>query len=307
MNDSLNYNNKMKENSDSDFDDVLIEDKQEFILVANEDDKKCNICNSYTFVMVIFLIETIISMGIFYICYILEFAKLYQVVLIIIQILFVLIYFFIPLFIRLKFFRNNKKRGNLILFILISINKILLFIFIHLFAVSYSNKRLEFPNFEARFYFKASFCLFYLFLIFFSYFRKDSKNFGIFYYISFASISFIAMFLLIFFTYQNEDKWEIEGLYIILSSFELISTITGIYMEKNNTSDEDIYEFNKVIEWKINKIDFYKFGYLLVSILYFGCKVCCIESYKKGRCCKKFINNFSLPSHKRNIFSQSID
>ena len=70
MNDSLNYNNKMKENSDSDFDDVLIEDKHEFILFANEDDKKCNICNSYTFVMVIFLIETIISMGIFYICYI---------------------------------------------------------------------------------------------------------------------------------------------------------------------------------------------------------------------------------------------
>ena len=307
MNDSLNYNNKMKENSDSDFDDVLIEDKHEFILVDNEEDKKCNICNSYTFVMVIFLIETIISMGIFYICYILEFAKLYQVVLIIIRILFVLIYFFIPLFIRLKFFRNNTKRGNLILFILIILNKILLFIFIHLFAVSYSNKILEFPNFEARFYFKASFCLFYLFLIFFSYFRKDSKNFGIFYYISFASISFIAMFLLIFFRYQNEDKWEIEGLYIILSSFELISTITGIYMEKNNTSDEDIYEFNKVIEWKINKIDFYKFGYYLVSALYFGCKACCIESYKKGRCCKKFINNFSLPSHKRNIFSQSID
>ena len=115
------------------------------------------------------------------------------------------------------------------------------------------------------------------------------------------------MFLLIFFRYQKEDKWEIEGFYIILSGSELISTITGIYMEKNNINDKSVYEFNKVIEWKINKIDFYRFGYLLVSILYFVFKACCIESYKKGRCCKKFINNFSLPSHKRNIFSQSID
>ena len=74
MNNSLNYINnkyKMLEYSDHENDEVLIGDEHDFNLINIEknekDNEKENICNNYTFAMVILLIETIISLGIFYI------------------------------------------------------------------------------------------------------------------------------------------------------------------------------------------------------------------------------------------------
>ena len=287
-------------------DEVLIQDEQEFNLFNNEEDEKENICNNSTFAMIILLIETIISLGIFYICYLLDFAKINLIEQQIMVISFFVIYLFIPFFIRWTFFHNHKICGNIILFVLISINKILIIIFIHLVAVSYSNKILEFPNFEARFYWKASICLLYIFLIFFTSFRKNSKKFGIYYYVSFSIMSLLAMFLLIFFTNKNDDKWEIEGFYTLLSVFEIISTITGIYIEKNMDENNNVFENHKFIKWKINRIDFYKYLYYFVSGIYSFFKLDCIKRYRTSRCFYKFINNFSLPSNKRTFFPQQI-
>ena len=287
-------------------DEVLIQDEQEFNLFNNEEDEKENICNNSTFAMIILLIETIISLGIFYICYLLNFAKINFIGQQMMLISFFVIYLFIPFFIRFTFFQNHKMCGNIILFILISINKILIIIFIHLVAVSYSNKILEFPNFEARFYWKASICLLYIFLIFFTSFRKNSKKFGIYYYVSFSIMSLLAMFLLIFFTNKNDDKWEIEGFYTLLSVFEIISTITGIYIEKNMDENNNVFENHKFIKWKINRIDFYKYLYYFASGIYSFFKLDCINRYRTSRCFYKFINNFSLPSAKRTFFPQQI-
>ena len=296
-----------------DNDEVLIKDEQEFNLFNNEENEKENICNNSTFAMVILLIETIISLGIFYICYLLDFAKINLIGQQIMLISFFVIYLFIPFFIRFTFFQNHKICGNIILFVLISINKILIYISIHLVAVSYSNKILEFPNFEARFYWKASICLLYIFLIFFTSFRKNSKKFGIFYYISFSIMSLLAMFLLIFFRNKNEDKWEIEGFYILLSVFEIILTITSIYIEKNIDENKNSIENQKSIKsikWKINRIDFYKYFYYIVYYIISGIgtliKSDCIKRYRTSRCFYKFINNFSLPSDKRTFFPQQI-
>ena len=298
----------MLEYSDNENDEVLIGDEHDFNLInieTNEkDNEKENICNNYTFVMVILLIETIISLGIFYICYLVEFVKINLLIQRIMIIPFFAIYLFIPCFMRMKFFSNHKICGNIILFILISINKIFIYIFFHLVAVSYSNKILEFPNFEARFYWKASICLFYIFLIFFTSFRKNSIKFGIFYYISFSSISLLAMFLLIFFRNKNEDKWEIEGFYLLLSVSEIVMAITSIYIEKYNHSNDIPFEFNKLVLWKINRIDLYRYYYFFVSAMYSGLKACCIMVYSDNRCFYKFINNFSLPSDKRTVFTE---
>ena len=313
MNNSLNYINnkyKMLEYSDNENDEVLIGDEHDFNLInieTNEkDNEKENICNNYTFAMVILLIETIISLGIFYICYLVEFVKINLLIQRIMMIPFFAIYLFIPCFIGMKFISNHKICGNIILFILISINKIIIYICIHLVAVSYSNKILEFPNFEAKFYWKASICLFYIFLIFFNSFRKNSIKFGIFYYISFSSISLLSMFLLIFFRNKNEDKWEIEGFYLLLSALEIVLAITSIYIEKyihrNNTPCD--FEFNKLVLWKINRIDLFRYYYIIVSLIYSGFKMCCIMGYSDNRCFYKFINNFSLPSDKRTVFTE---
>ena len=307
----------MLEYSDHENDEVLIGDEHDFNLINIEknekDNEKENICNNYTFVMVILLIETIISLGIFYISYLVEFVKINLLIQRIMMIPFFAIYLFIPCFIRMKFISNHKICGNIILFILISINKIFIYIFIHLVAVSYSNKILEFPNFEAKFYWKASICLFYIFLIFFTSFRKNSIKFGIFYYISFSSISSPPTFLLIFFRNKNEDKWEIEGFYILLSVFEIILTITSIYIEKNIDENKNSIENQKSIKsikWKINRIDFYKYFYYIVYYIISGIgtliKSDCIKRYRTSRCFYKFINNFSLPSDKRTFFPQQI-
>ena len=256
--------------------------------------------------VIILLIETIISLGIFYIFYLVEFVKINLLIQRIMMIPFFAIYLFIPCFMRMKFFSNHKICGNIILFILISINKIFIYICIHLVAVSYSNKILEFPNFEAKFYWKASICLFYIFLIFFNSFRKNSIKFGIFYYISFSSISLLAMFLLIFFRNKNEDKWEIEGFYLLLSALEIVTAITSIYIEKYNHRNITPFEFkfNKLVLWKINRIDLYRYYYFFVSAMYSGLNACCILGYTASRCFYKFINNFSLPSDKRTVFTE---
>ena len=296
----------MNEINDSEAEDVLIRQEHELDLNNDRDNNKDNICNSYFFASIIFLIESIISIGIFYALYFFEIAKLYQILQMILIYLFLFLYFFIPLYARTKFYRNHKICGNIIFFILISINKILFLIIIHIACVFYSNKIKEFPNFEARVYWKFSMFLFYLFLMFFSFFRKDSETFGIFYYMSFAIISLIAMILLIFFRYKNDDKWEIEGIYIALSIHEMTTTISSIFIAKKNKMTNGPFLFAKDINWVINKIDFYRNYYLYFSIILFSFKVYCIKCYKNSRCFKMFINNFSAYSDKRNIFSQDI-
>ena len=296
----------MNEINDSEAEDVLIRQEHELDLNNDRDNNKDNICNSYFFASIIFLIESIISIGIFYALYFFEIAKLYQILQILLIYLFFFLYFFIPLYARTKFYRNHKICGNIIFFILISINKILFLIIIHIACVFYSNKIKEFPNFEARVYWKFSMFLFYLFLMFFSFFRKDSETFGIFYYMSFAIISLIAMILLIFFRYKNDDKWEIEGIYIALSIHEMTTTISSIFIAKKNKTTIGPFLFAKDINWVINKIDFYRHYYLYFSIILFSFKVYCIKCYKNSRCFKMFINNFSAYSDKRNIFSQDI-
>lgn len=168
-------------------------------LALEERRKKGEICESYFVVFTVFLIQSLISLGYFYIYYIYKIsARPSNKQNIVIASLFA--FFLIFGFIIFKLGRSSpnskhKKLKSYVFFILININKIIFENFIYFTYIitpdfnefceinkdspelidNYYDS-LDFAYFEGRAYWKISMCFLYLMLIFYFYFVKEKNH-----------------------------------------------------------------------------------------------------------------------------------
>ena len=171
------------ESNNSDNDDIDMIELGLLNRSSDEEKKRKNnnknniFCSNKSFICSFFIIESLISIGLFYLFYLINFGdknnNIYEIIEFSLLGILTIFYIVIPLFINSNFYSNHEKCRNYILFILISIFKICFFIFVYLITVLSSDGRLSFGHFEARVYWKISVCLCDIILIFYSCFIKD--------------------------------------------------------------------------------------------------------------------------------------
>ena len=256
--------------------------------------KKNDICENFTFIFFLFLLESIISSVCFYLFYLFEFCKLYSEIYYSFYYLLMAFYFFIPLFILSDSFKNHTRFRNYFLFILINIHKIVFGLLIYISLVFNSNKTLNFSDFEAKVYWKCAMCLFYLLLMVYSYFKNEKYSLKLYIYIIFGIICLsILIILLFFFAQTKNEKYEILGLYVLMSSLEIIFLINAFYSEKFNPFLNKKHLLNLKLIWKINRLEIYRYHFELMIVSFVIIKKCLQQCYNKYRCCRLIKRNFS--------------
>ena len=213
------------------------------------------ICNNYIFAFFILLIESIISLVKFYLFYKFEF--------------------------------------NCIFFILMSIYKILFGICIYTSITFYSDKILGYPEFEAKMFWKITMCCFYIILFIFYYLNRKKNSDNILMYIISTSICLLLISFLTTYTQKSSDDWERIGLYIALVFSEIMFFISSIYYGiLGRVNEKFINSLYIKIDWKINEIDYYRYGFILYNYYYYNLKKIYNECKKGNRCCRKIIQNY---------------
>ena len=267
-----------------------------FSYYDENDKKKKNICDSYYFVFSFYLFESLIYFGCFYLFYTFKIGdknnKIYQVLefsLLGILALFYILFGFIFLFI---YEHDYKKYSNLTQFILISLFKLCFFTFVYLMtALSGNNDRISYPYFEARAYWKISMSVFYLSFIFYQYFKKDkySEKIPICIIIPIASI--LIYFFLTFFTQRKSDNWDRLWIHIIYLGLEIYFTMIVLFIirSEENRQKKEHLEPIKILDWKINEIDLFRYMIALAPLIFAQIKEC----YNSSRFCREIRRNFS--------------
>ena len=225
-----------------------------------------NIGDSYILVFVDFLCQSLISLGFYFLSYLLKFDFDDIILKLSLAIIFIIFSFFIVYSGRVRFNRRHWKLSNYILFLLINLLKIDFDIFLYLMIISdKEDDGIDFSHFEARAYWKVSISLFYLFLIYYYYFKKESNSFNIYIYLidSFACVV-ICSLLIVFTKTKNDNMFRIIN-YIGYLGLELFFVIYSIYFEFKH---KKIYEYLQIkIDWRVNRIDFLRFGIPIFAVL----------------------------------------
>ena len=247
--------------------------------------EKENRCDNYIYVFIIFLIQSAISFGFFYAYYILDFAykndNLYFIV--IVGMLMILIIFsgFIIFFGSTRFNSKYKKCSNYAFFILINIYKIYFEVITYLIIVHDDDvDQLDFPQFEARAFWKISIFFLYLMLIVYYLFKKEKTSFKFLILLLFSLISLVACFLLLFFTHKSEYNNKRIYEYLIYMSYEILMVLYSFFMEYKFHGI--LESFGMKIDWRINRIDFFRYLIILIPSIWFFLKYC-----RKKCCCNK--------------------
>ena len=280
----LKEQNEQKEQLEISSKDDNIQNNENGEKLVNDDKYKNqkNIGDSYIFVFVDFLCQSLISLGFYYLSYFLKFDFDDIILKLSLAIIFIIFSFFIVYSGRVRFNHRHWKLSNYILFLLINLLKIDFDIFLYLMIISdKEDDGIDFSHFEARAYWKISISLFYLFLIYYYYFKKESNSFNIYIYLidSFACV-IICSLLIVFTKTKNDNMFRIIN-YIGYLGLELFFVIYSIYFEFKH---KKIYEYLQIkIDWRVNRIDFLRFGIPIFAVLgnllkYFT---------KKCRCCRK--------------------
>ena len=269
------YNNK--ENKDKDEKSSSTNSKKKF--KNKRSDKSCD---SYIFVFLDFLIQSLISYGFYYLCYILKFdfeGVILKTYLILILLLFIALICFMS---QENFRPKYYQFINCALFIIINLFKIIFDVFLYLMIVSDKNKDgIGYSQFEARAYWKFSVCLFYLFLIFYYYFKNDNYDFNFRPYLISSCICLIICLFLLILTQKNSDNMFRIINYTGYDFLELFFVIYAIYFENKQPK---IFDYLKIkINWRVNRIDFLRFGIVVFAALVRLILYCT----KKCRCCRK--------------------
>ena len=271
------FNNEEKK--DGNLDEQLINDNNE---INPQDKVTNNFYHNYVFVFIVFLIQSLISLGFYYISYILKFDFvdiILKIFLFIIIIIFIIVICFLS---REYFISNHENLSNYLSFIIINIFKITYDIVLYLMLISdEENDGIDFSFFEARAYWKISISFYYLFLLFISYFEKEQNNINIYLYLIGAGVCFIICFLLIFFTQKEYNNMFRILNYSGYMALELFFTIYAIYYEN---MQKKVFEYLDIkIEWRVNRIDFLRFGMFIFAVL-----INLINYFtKKCQCCRK--------------------
>ena len=264
----LKEQNEQKEQSEISLKDDNIQNNENGEKLVNDDKYKNqkNIGDSYIFVFVDFLCQSLISLGFYYLSYFLKFDFDDIILKLSLAIIFIIFSFFIVYSGRVRFNRRHWKLSNYILFLLINLLKIDFDIFLYLMIISdKEDDGIDFSHFEARAYWKVSISLFYLFLIYYYYFKKESNSFNIYIYLidSFACVV-ICSLLIVFTKTKNDNMFRIIN-YIGYLGLELFFVIYSIYFEFKH---KKIYEYLQIkIDWRVNRIDFLRFGIPIFAVL----------------------------------------
>jgi len=264
----LKEQNEQKEQSEISLKDDNIQNNENAEKLVNDDKYKNqkNIGDSYIFVFVDFLCQSLISLGFYYLSYFLKFDFDDIILKLSLAIIFIMFSFFIVYSGRVRFNRRHWKLSNYILFLLINLLKIDFDIFLYLMIISdKEDDGIDFSHFEARAYWKISISLFYLFLIYYYYFKKESNSFNIYIYLidSFACVV-ICSLLIVFTKTKNDNMFRIIN-YIGYLGLELFFVIYSIYFEFKH---KKIYEYLQIkIDWRVNRIDFLRFGIPIFAVL----------------------------------------
>ena len=264
----LKEQNEQKEQLEISLKDDNIQNNENGEKLVNDDKYKNqkNIGDSYIFVFVDFLCQSLISLGFYYLSYFLKFDFDDIILKLSLAIIFIIFSFFIVYSGRVRFNRRHWKLSNYILFLLINLLKIDFDIFLYLMIISdKEDDGIDFSHFEARAYWKISISLFYLFLIYYYYFKKESNSFNIYIYLIDSFVCVVICSLLIVFTKtKNDNMFRIIN-YIGYLGLELFFVIYSIYFEFKH---KKIYEYLQIkIDWRVNRIDFLRFGIPIFAVL----------------------------------------
>ena len=256
-------------------------------------------CNNFIFVFIFYFIESIISIGCFYIFYLFKFGDKSKNISKIIEFISLGVISFFYLFpcciFKYVFDSENEKLKNIMQFILINIHKICFFVFIYLLVVLNGNDRISFSHFEARAYWKISMSLLYFSLIIYTYYKRyeiDDTNYAKI-YLLFSIISLLIYFFLTLFTQRNNDNWDRLWIYLIFMFLEITFSLLTIGLIKAieiRFIHDKVIRFT-VLEWKINEIDYYKYFLLGIPSL-LGC-------FENCRFCKRLKENFFSSKYKK--------
>ena len=152
------------------------------------------------------------------------------------------------------------------------------------------DNRIDYPHFEARAYWKISMCISYLAFIFYQYFKKEKYKEIVSLFIIIPVTSVLIFFFLTFFTQRKSDNWDRLWIRIIYLFLEIYFSLMIIYTEKSEENSRKLENNSsgKLLDWKINEIDFYRYFIGLAPLIYIAIK----EIFKKSRFCKKLLRNF---------------
>ena len=247
------------------------------------------VCDNYIYVFLVFFIQSLISLGCFYLYYITKFSiKSFSTYLATIISLFVIFFFIFGGLIlsisKSRFVIKRKKSGNLILFILINIQKIIFEILIYIvyFAPAkdvyvkmfgednekFFVDELQYQEFEARAYWKISMCFLYYMLIVYYYFKKEKTTFKNLFLLPFILISLSMAYLLIFFTQKSTYSQYRIGNHFALMVTEVVFLI--LFLNEEYYMRKKYPKFVDEINWKVNRIDFFRYN----PIFYFFYSCC---------------------------------
>ena len=241
--------------------------------------KKKNHCDSYIFTIFIFLIQSLISLGLFYIFYIFKFKlddyNLHLVLEFSLISILVIFCIFIILLSKSCCTTNNKNCKNYMLFILINLYKNIFEVLIYLIIVQHyflQVDQLDYKHFETRAFWKISICIFYILLIIYYICKREENSFDkctIYTYFLFAIICFAIFIGLTLLTHKIINNYERLISYLIFLILEIMNVIAGIIVEVFFQKIVDIFDMKIEIDWKVNRIDFTRCGFIL--LLMFEC------------------------------------
>ena len=272
------------------------------------------ICNSYTFSFIVFFIQSLISLGLFYLYYIFKFRIENTITFIIVEtiLFFIMLILFTFAFLNIIFDELKIeffKLGNYTLFIIIIIYQLIFEAILYL-LITLDKDQLDFPHFEERAYSKISLCFFFYIYIFYSYFKFDKKicfcnycikkcgssnNYlNILFLIIFSFFDLFISILLINNTqleFNNRDSsLRNYGIYLLELSF-----IYSILLLKELIKEK---EENKII-WKACEFNFHRSAFFWILLIIFSPMILLYYIYKWVSkycgilcCCNRIIKNY---------------
>ena len=235
--------------------------------------KPKNFYDSYISCFTVFLIQSLISLGFYYIFYLVEFDTniiILRICPLILMLIIIIIAWFLS---NSYFYSKHEKLSSYSLFFLINISKIAFDFFLYLYMVSdKENDGLGYSYFEARAYWKISMSFFYVIFMIYIYISKKETYFDICAYITFASVCIILCIFLIVFTQKEKDNMFRVINYSGFAFLELIFLMFFIYPE--NSYFKFLRFMEVAIDWKVNRIDFFRFGFFIFPLIIKAVKSC---------------------------------
>ena len=222
--------------------------------------------DNYIHVYAVFLIQSLISFGYYFLFYKLKFQDNgIKIRMCLLASLFLLIICICYLS-RAQFYSRFEKISNIGLTIGINIYKIIFEMIFYLILVSdKDNDGIDFSHFEARAYWKFSISVFYLFLLIYSYFTRDKNNLNVKVYLISSGVCVIICLTLIIITQKHTDNMFRIINYTCFIALELFFVIYAIYFEHKQTK---IFHYLEIkIFLRVNRIDYLRFGLFIFSAL----------------------------------------